>query len=215
MGAPVPCGTGARRGSHGGPCTTPCREEVPKNRLVCRSRIPLPELLFHETCRAQLRTGEYVRGMPTTCTFLHESPSPETPGFVRGGGCKTFLGGSGGLRVLWYATGWRARSRPALWRSTMCSLMVLALDDTAEPHQQQRYLAVIETTRVAFTETPVSIPAQSGKSPTVQAAVAGGHVPQAARRETTQTRATNSPIVVAPRVSMAMIVSSPSIIPSP
>ncbi len=67
-----------------------------------------------------------------------ESPSPETPGFVRGGRSKAFLGGSGGLRVLKASIGWRARSRPGLWRSTICSRMVLALFDTAEPHQQQR-----------------------------------------------------------------------------
>ncbi len=99
--------------------------------------VGMPRLLVALMLVVVPMEGEAPVG-PVFAARRHESPSPETPRFVRGGHSKTFLGGSGGLRVLKDSMGWRARSRPGLWRSTMCSLMVFALEDVAEPHQQQR-----------------------------------------------------------------------------
>ncbi len=76
---------------------------------------------------------------PAFLALVHvESPSPVKPGFTHAARFQGRDWGSGGLRVLKDSMGRRARSRATLWRSTMCSLMVLALFDTAEPHQQQR-----------------------------------------------------------------------------
>ncbi len=68
----------------------------------------------------------------------HESPSPETPGLVRGDRSKAFLGGSGGLRVLKVSMIPNPSIKRILWRSRMCFRMVFGSLATAEPHQQQR-----------------------------------------------------------------------------
>ncbi len=79
--------------------------------------------------RKNRHTGEAVR---------HVSPSPETPQLGTGRRLRGVDGANGGSRVLKDSMGWRARSRAILWRLMTCSLMVFALFDTAEPHQQQR-----------------------------------------------------------------------------
>ncbi len=84
--APASCGTDARRGLHGGRGTSRSFDHPSARVIVVGMR-----LKFGPGIEAPIGAAE------TAYEPLHESPSPETPGFVRGCGSERRSGVTGAL----------------------------------------------------------------------------------------------------------------------